>query len=141
MKKIGEIHTDSGIVLFGDLIELKKIKTEKHGKQVFIHRETNEKFTLGEDFFRFDEEFGEGLTYTDALQKGIIEAVKPPADEISGENITQNIENGFFNIPFSDGSLGKAFAALFEEGIVDVFEKTNEKGETELVLRGRKEEE
>jgi len=33
-------------------------------------------------FFRFEEEFSEGLTYTGALQQGIIEAVKPPADEI-----------------------------------------------------------
>ncbi len=74
-------------------------------------------------FFRFEEEFSEGLTYTGALQQGIIEAVKPPADEISGENLTQNIEKGFCNIPFSDGLLGKAFAALIEEGIIDVFEK------------------
>ncbi len=74
------------------------------------------------------------------MAENILEEVKPiNTTELSSENILNNLEKGFKQIDFENGTAGKAFAALLAEGVFSVYAEMGENGIEKLLIDFKKE--
>lgn len=136
MKKIGEILLDTGVLVVGDLISLKRIKQTPHQvARQFLHHQTERIYTQGIDFQKFTDLLLDGSNVNELLEKGVLTESKPSNDtELSSENILNGLEAGFKQIKFENGVSGKALAVLSEEGFYPVYAEIDEHGVSKLVI-------
>jgi glutamate synthase domain-containing protein 3 len=141
MEKIGEILLDSGVLVFGDLVEIKKINHLPHQTQrIFIDNKTKQLYKQGLDFQRFTDILLDNKNVNQLLAENILEEVKSiNTTELSSENILNNLEKGFKQIDFENGTAGKAFAALLAEGVFSVYAEMGENGIEKLLIDFKKE--
>lgn len=136
MKKIGEILLDTGVLLLGDLISLKRMKQTPHqtSKQ-FMDSRSQKTYTQGIDFQKFTDQLFDGLSVNELLQQGLLHEMKHTNDtELSSENILNDLAAGFKQIKFENGASGKAMAVLSEEGYYPVYAETDENGISKLII-------
>jgi hypothetical protein len=143
MKKIGEILLDTGVLVVGDLISLKRMKQTPHqAVRQFMHSQSQQVYTQGLDFQKFTDLLLDGLSVNDLIEKGVLVERKQTNDtELSSENILNDLEAGFKQIKFENGASGKALAVLSEEGFFPVYAETDERGISKLVIDLRAEQE
>ena len=139
MKKIGEILLDTGILLIGDLTNLKKIKQTPHSaNRRFIHLETQQAYTQNVDFKKYSDVLADGKTVNELIQAHILKEVSTTNDtELSSENIINGFQDGIRQLRFENGTDGKALALLLEEGVFPVFVETDEHGISKLIIAFR----
>jgi len=136
LQKIGEICLDSGILVFGDLINLKKIKSNPHqSPTIYEHAKTGVKYTQGIDFQKYTDILFDNLTVNQLIQEDILRQVQTvPSSELSSENIVSRLAEGFMQINFENGINGKAFAVAQKEGFYGVYAQITENGITKLLI-------
>ena len=136
MEKIGEILLDSGVLLLGDLIQLKKIKQSVHNvKRQFLHTETQKTYTQGVDFNKFTDILLDNKTVNELLADASLQELSTQnPHELSSENILKDLEKGFKQIDFENGTEGKAFAVLLPEGSFQIYAQIGEKGIEKLMI-------
>jgi len=141
MKKIGEILLDSGVLLLGDLVEIKKIDRTPHSTQrIFVDTHTRQVYQQGIAFDKFTDILLDNKSVNQLLAEKVLEEVMPSnASELSSENILSDLEKGFKQIKFENGTDGKAFAVLSEEGFYAIYAETDEKGISKLIIDFRAE--
>lgn len=139
MKKIGDILLDTGILLIGDLTNLKKIKqTPHHANRQFLHLATRQTYIQNVDFTKYSDVLADGKTVNELIEAHLLEEVSPTNDtELSSENILNGFQEGIRRLRFENGTEGKALALLLEEGVFPVFVETDEQGISQLIIRFR----
>lgn len=136
MEKIGEILLDSGVLVIGDLIFLKKIKQTPHDpNRRFVHAETQKVYTQNIDFQKYTDVLIADQTVNELIGKAVLTEVKDTNNtELSTENILNDLNSGFKQLNFEKGTPGKAFALLSEEGFYPVYAEMDEKGIAKLIV-------
>ncbi|TAD99207.1 MAG: hypothetical protein EAZ97_09325 [Bacteroidetes bacterium] len=136
MEKIGEILLDSGVLLLGDLIQLKKIKQSVHNaKKLFLHTKTQKTYTQGVDFNKFTDVLLDNKTVNELLADASLQELSTQnPHELSSENILKDLEKGFKQIDFENGTEGKAFAVLLRESSFQIYAQIGEKGIEKLMI-------
>lgn len=136
MKKIGEILLDTGVLVVGDLISLKRMKQTPHqATRRFVHGESQQTYTQGLDFHNFTDLLLDNLSVNELIEQGVLTELRQTNDtELSSENILNDLEAGFKQIRFENGANGKALAVLSEEGFYPVYAETDERGISKLVI-------
>lgn len=136
MKQIGEIFLDTGVLVVGDLISLKRMKQTSHQSiRQFVHSQSQQTYTQGVDFQKFTDLLLDGLSVNELIAQGLLVEVKHTNDtELSSENIVNDLGAGFKQIKFENGTNGKALAVLSEEGFYPVYAETDERGISKLVI-------
>ncbi len=136
MDKIGEILLDSGVLVMGDLIFLKKIKQTPHqSNRQFVHATTQKTYTQNVDFQKYTDILIDNLTVNELIEKAVLTEIKHTNDtELSTENIINGLGEGFKQLNFENGTPGKAFAMLSEEGFYPVYTEMDEKGVAKLIV-------
>jgi hypothetical protein len=136
MQKIGEILLDSGVLVLGDLVEIKKMNQRPHTvHKVLIDIHTHKTYTQGLDFQKFTDVLFDDKSVNQLLAEHTLEEMKPSnPNELSSENILSGLEKGFKQIDFENGIAGKAFAALLSEGVASVYAEMGENGIEKLVI-------
>ncbi len=136
MKQIGEIFLDTGVLIVGDLISLKRMKQTPHQSiKQFVHSQSQQIYTQGVDFQKFTDLLLDGLSVNELIAQGLLVEVKHTNDtELSSENIVNDLGAGFKQIKFENGTNGKALAVLSEEGFYPVYAEMDERGISKLVI-------
>ena len=136
MEKIGEILLDSGVLVIGDFIFLKKIKQTPHDpNRRFVHVKTQKIYTQNIDFQKYTDILIDNQTVNALIEKAVLTAVKDTNNtELSTENILNDLDSGFKQLNFENGAPGKAFALLSEEGFYPVYAEMDEKGIAKLIV-------
>jgi|GEM_PF-1754037 len=118
MEKIGEILLDSGVLIVGDLVFIKKIKQTPHEvNRQFVHSNDGKIYTQNIDFNKYTDILFDNYTVNELIAQGVLTAVKNTNDtDLSTENILNDLDQGFKQLYFENGSPGKAFAVLSEAG-------------------------
>jgi hypothetical protein len=136
--KIGEILLDTGVLLLGDIANLKKIKQDKHQfTRVFKHIDTETLYEQGKDFKKFTDILLNEMSINELIEKEIlIEQKQLNEFDLSTENILNDLESGFKQLKFNTGINGKAFAinSINGEGFYPVYAEINEKGIERIII-------
>ncbi len=136
--KIGEILLDTGVLLLGDIANLKKIKQEKHQiTRIFKHKDTKTLYEQGKNFKKFTDILLNEMTVNELIEKEILVEQQHVNDfDLSTENVLNDLENGFKQLKFETGVNGKAFAvnSINGEGFYPVYAEINENGIEQLLI-------
>jgi len=137
-KKIGEIMLDSGVLIFGDIKNIKKFKQDIYEKITkLLDKNTGKIYEYKIDFKSFNDILFDNKTVNELIKSKILEEIKNVNNhELSTENIINDIKKGYKQINFENGTTGKAFAFLNNngEGNYPVFMETDENGNERLVI-------
>jgi len=116
--RIGELLIDTGILLLGDIVNLKKIdKTKYLNKTQLKDVETGKIYELQIDFKKFTDILFDNKTVNELIESGRLERINQSNDtDLSVENIINDIEKGYKQLKFDNGISGKAFAVLNLQG-------------------------
>ncbi len=136
--KIGEILLDTGVLLLGDIANLKKIKQGKHQIiRIFRYKDTDTIYEHGKDFKKFTDILLDEMTVNMLIEKKIlIEQKQVNEFDLSTENILNDLEKGFKQLKFETGVNGKALAinSINGEGFYPVYAEINKNGIERLII-------
>ena len=145
-KKIGDILLDTGVLLLGDIINLREFKQSEFKKTTKLrNKNTNEIYEYGKDFKKFTDLLFDNKTVNELIETKIIEEIKDTNEtELSLDNIVNDIEQkNFKQLRFDTGINGKALAVLNMngEGFYPVYAEYNDKGIERLIIEFKEEDE
>ena len=137
-KKIGEIALDTGVLVIGDINNIKKFKQDSFKKQSQLRDTVSGKiYEYNVDFKKYDEVLFNNMTVNELIEKELLEEIRPTNDtDLSTENIINDIDKGHKQLHFDNGVSGKAMAYLSnaEEGNYPVYIEIGSDGTERLVI-------
>lgn len=140
--KLGEILLDTGVLLIGDIKNLKKFKQDTYKNNAKLKDTTTGKiYEYKVDFHKYSDILFDSKTVSELLEESKLEKINDTNDtELSTENIISDLEKGFKQLNFESGTTGKAFAFLNlnGEGFYPIYLEETEDGTERLVIEFQK---
>ena len=136
--KIGEILLDTGVLLLGDIKNLKKIDPKPYKKQArYKHVVLEQEYEYKIDFEKYTDILVDNKSVNELLEEELLEEIYDTNDtELSIPNIVNGLANGYKQLKFDNGETGKAFAFLSDngEGFCPIYLETDENGNERLII-------
>ncbi len=136
--KLGNILLDTGVLLIGDIKNIKKFKQSPFKNNARLKdNQTGKIYEYKVNFQKFTDILFDNKTVNELIECGVLNRIISTNNtELSTENIVTDLEKGYKQFHFENGTSGKAFAFLNQNGekFYPIYLEKNEKGIERLVI-------